>query len=208
MFIDKNNLIKKLKFNGVKSLTDMELVSIIIGDNNITNKINLKNININYLVKNYNLDINKASMLVSSLELGKRICLMPGNKLIKLNNPKAIFNYTKNLFFNMKQEYFYCLYFNTKQELISKKLLFIGTVNSSVIHTREIFKEAYLNSASGILCIHNHPSGDITPSKADIYFTTCLFKTGTIQGIPIIDHIIVSDDNYYSFKEHLDILNI
>ena len=93
-------------------------------------------------------------------------------------------------------------------ELIKKKLIFIGTINSATTHTREIFKEAYLVSATSIICLHNHPSNDTTPSKADIYFTSHLIRTGQIQGIPVVDHIIVGEESYYSFYEHKDILNL
>ena len=102
----------------------------------------------------------------------------------------------------LKQEHFYCYYFNNKQELLEKKLIFIGTINCATTHTREVFKEAYLLSASSIVCLHNHPSNDVNPSKADILFTEKLMRTGDIQGIPVIDHIIVGEDNYYSFYEH------
>ena len=120
----------------------------------------------------------------------------------ELTSPKEIYEYTKYLFHNKKQEYFYALYFNSKQQLLSTKLLFIGTINQSITHPREVFKEAYLLSASSIICLHNHPSNDTTPSKADISFTKALIEIGKIQNIPILDHIIVGDDNYYSFYEH------
>ena len=84
----------------------------------------------------------------------------------------------------------------------------MGTINSSITHTREIFKEAYLLSASSIVCLHNHPSGNTTPSKEDILFTEKLIKTGNIQGIPVVDHIIVSDNSYFSFYENQKSLNI
>ena len=150
----------------------------------------------------------KAMEILSSIELGKRIFLKKEEKLIKLDNPKDIYEDSKYLFYNLKQEYFYCYYFNTKQELIKRKLIFIGTINQSITHPREIFKEAYLLSASSIVCLHNHPTGDITLSKQDIYFTIKLFQTGEIQGIPVIDHIIVGNDTFYSFYEHKNELNI
>ena len=84
----------------------------------------------------------------------------------------------------------------------------MGTINRSVTHMREIFKEAYRVSASSIVCLHNHPSNDTTPSHADITFTKALIEIGKIQNIPILDHIIVGDDNYYSFYEHISILNL
>ena len=78
----------------------------------------------------------------------------------------------------------------------------MGTINKSITHPREIFKEAYRISASGIVCLHNHPSNDTTPSKEDITFTNTLISLGKLQGIPILDHIIVGDNNFYSFYEH------
>lgn len=84
----------------------------------------------------------------------------------------------------------------------------MGTINQSTTHTREVFKEAYKVSASTIVCLHNHPSNDIKPSKADIIFTESLMRTGTIQGIPVVDHIIVGDNSFYSFYEHKNILNL
>ena len=78
----------------------------------------------------------------------------------------------------------------------------MGTVNRSVVHPREVFKYAYLSSATGIICMHNHPSGDVTPSKDDIVFTKALVEVGRIQNIPILDHIIMSDEDYYIFNDH------
>ena len=83
----------------------------------------------------------------------------------------------------------------------------MGTINGSITHPREVFKEAYKLSASSIVCMHNHPSNDIRPSREDIRFTENLVEMGKIQGIPVIDHIIVGDDNYYSFYDN-NILNL
>jgi DNA repair protein RadC len=168
----------------------------------------LKNITINNLIKIKGIGEVKAIELIASIELGKRIYLKDKTKKNNLTSPQQIYEYTKYLFNSKNQEYFYALYFNSKQQLLNTKLLFIGTINQSITHPREVFKEAYLLSASSIVCIHNHPSNDTTPSKADITFTKALFEVGKIQNIPIIDHIIVGDDNYYSFYEHKNILNL
>ena len=84
----------------------------------------------------------------------------------------------------------------------------MGTINRSVVHPREVFKEAYLVSASSIVCMHNHPSGDISPSAEDIKFTKSIYEIGLIQGIPVVDHIIVSNDSYYSFYENKNIFTL
>lgn len=84
----------------------------------------------------------------------------------------------------------------------------MGTINKSITHPREVFKEAYRLSASSIICLHNHPSGNLIPSEADINFTKAIVKVGNIQGIPVLDHIIVNEDSFYSFYDHQNILNI
>ena len=207
---------ERLKEVGVENLSDKELISIILKtgtkEKNVSdlalellNKYSLsdlKNITINNLIKIKGVGEVKAIELISSIELGKRIFLKEKTKKKELTSPEEIYKYTKYLFHSKKQEYFYALYFNSKQQLLSTKLLFIGTINQSITHPREVFKEAYLLSASSIICLHNHPSNDTTPSKADISFTKVLIEIGKIQNIPILDHIIVGDDNYYSFYEH------
>ncbi len=113
-------------------------------------------------------------------------------------NASIVYNYYK--FLNDKnQEYFYCLYLDTKKRMIESKCLFIGTINMSIVSTREIFREAFLLSASSIICIHNHPSGDSTPSKQDKIITEKIKEVGLIHDIPLIDHVIIGKDNYYSF---------
>ena len=205
---------ERLKEVGVENLTNIELLSIIL-------KTGLKNKNVNDLsieiLNKYSLeDLREISIVelkqiqgigevkaievIASIELGKRIFLQE-EKRKKLETPYDIWKDARYLFTGKKQEYFYCYYFNNKQELIKKKELFKGTINSSVTHVREVFKEAYKVSATSIVCLHNHPSNDTTPSKADISFTNTLIKTGEIQGIPVVDHIIVGDTKYYSFYE-------
>ena len=213
---------ERLKEVGVENLSNNELLAIILKtgtkNKNVTELSfdilkeyslkDLQDVSINSLTKIKGIGEVKAIELIASIELGKRIFIKKEEELITYKNPKDIWSKTKYLFTNKKQEYFYALYFNTKQQLISNKLLFIGTINQSTVHPREIFKEAYRLSASSIVCIHNHPSNDITPSKADILLTESLIKTGHIQGIPILDHIIIGETNYYSFYENKNNLNI
>ena len=213
---------ERLKEIGVKNLSNKELLAIILKNGTkeknvnelaleILNKyelVDLKYITINNLKQIKGIGEVKAIELLASIELGKRIFLKEDKKLLKLQNPKSIWEFSKYLFDGLKQEHFYCYYFNNKQELISSKLMFIGTINASITHPREIFKEAYLLSASSIVCLHNHPSNDTAPSKADIEFTKSLFEIGKIQGIPIVDHIIIGNNSFYSFYEHKDILNL
>lgn len=213
---------ERLKEVGASNLTDKELLSIIL-KTGIKHKnasdialeilknfelLDFRELNLKDLTKINGIGEVKAIELLAAIELGKRIFLKEPKKLKKLSTPKEIWESSKYLFSGVKQEYFYCYYFNNKQQLIERKLIFMGTLNQATTHTREIFKEAYKLSASSIVCLHNHPSNDVTPSQADKLFTERLMKTGAIQGIPIVDHIIVGENSFYSFYEHSNILNL
>lgn len=208
---------ERLESYGSSALSNEELLAIILktGTKNssvktlakeILNMIDdlseLKDMTINRLSSIRGIGKVKAIELIACIELGRRIYTEKKIVKCKLSTPLDIYINNKNLFIDKKQEYFYCLYLNNKNELIERKLLFMGTVNRSVVHPREVFKYAYLYSASGIICMHNHPSGDINPSRDDIMFTKALVETGRVQGIPVLDHIIVGSDNYYSFSDN------
>ena len=203
---------------GANNLSNEELISIILktGSKNFSVKevslkilefvkdiTMLKDIGISSLMKIDGIGRVKAIELKAALELGRRVYSNNNtiNK-IKMNNPLVIYEYFKEVLIDKKQEYFYCIYLDTKGNLLDKKCLFLGTINNSVIHPREIFKEAYLLSANGIICVHNHPSGDSTPSKEDIVVTRKLQELGIIHGIKIIDHVIIGNNNYYSFNDN------
>ena len=207
---------------GVDYLSNEEILSIILTSGtknksvkelslNILNEFksiqNLKNATYNKLINIKGIGTSKATIILAAIELCKRMNLKEDFNKEILNNPRKIYEHTKYIFNDKKQELFYCLYFNNKQQLIGEKLLFIGTVNKSLTHPREIFKYAYLYSASSIICVHNHPSGDVNPSKDDIVFTNSLIEISLIQKIPILDHIIVSNDSYYSFQDNGKINN-
>jgi len=213
---------ERLKEVGAVNLSNKELLAIIL-KTGTRNKnvfdlaldilkeyplIEFKDLNINDLIRINGIGEAKAIELLATIEFGKRIFLKESKKLIRLENPEAIWESSKYLFNGLKQEHFYCYYFNNKQELIERKLIFMGTINQATTHTREIFKEAYHVSASSIVCLHNHPSNDVTPSSADKLFTERLMKTGLIQGIPVVDHIIVGENSFYSFYEHKNILSL
>lgn len=177
--------------------------------NSIEDISSLENITLNRLIEIPGIGRAQALTILATVELGKRIFKKKVSKdKVKLTESKDIYNYMKYLLENKDQEYFYCIYVNTKKEVIERKLLFMGTINRSMVHPREIFKYAYLNSASGIICVHNHPSGDVTPSKADIMLTRDLDEIGTTTGIPIVDHVIIGDNKYYSFIDDGKIINL
>ena len=164
---------------------------------------NLKDVNIKRLMEIKGVGKVKAIELLTAIEIGRRIYAPVSDfELITCTNPQNIVNYFTYLFIDKKQEEFYVIYLDNKKNYISKKLLFIGSINFSVVHPREIFKEAYLSSASFIICLHNHPSGDPTPSIEDNNITKKILEIGKIHGINLIDHIIIGNNVYYSYFEN------
>lgn len=202
--ISNEDLLAIILKNGVKGYSVRDIASEVLKKVQTLKK--LSDINLQTFKDIKGLGRVKTIELIASIELGKRIFLEQEiSKKEKYTSPEVIFQSNKYLFQNKKQEYFYCLYLDNKNRLIERKLLFMGTINRSVVHPREIFKEAYLLSASKIICMHNHPSGDLTPSQEDIAFTKALVEIGRLQGIDIIDHLIISDHNYYSFYDNTNI---
>lgn len=209
-----------IKF-GVSSLSNKELLSIILknGTKNksvyeLSNEIlsrlnsigNLKEFEFNSLIGIKGIGIAKACEILSAIELGKRIYLLDNNKNKgKITSSKTVYESMKYYLNDKKQECFYCLYLNNKNQILERKLLFMGTVNRSIAHPREVFKYAYLSSASGIICVHNHPSNDVKPSLEDIELTKALIEIGKIQAIPILDHVIIGNDCYYSMADNLEL---
>ncbi len=204
---------------GIKNLSNEELLSIIIKtgtkncsvkelSNQILSKLKnineLKNLSINSLTKINGIGKVKAIEILSSLELGKRVYFQVDKDNIKLNNSKLIYEYFKDIFINEKQENFYAIYLDAKSKLITYKLLFKGTINSSCVHPREVFKYAFLESAYSIIVIHNHPSGDPTPSSQDEEVTYMLFQIGKLMAIPVVDHIVFGKNKYFSFYESMN----
>ncbi len=203
---------------GAKNLSTNELIAIILktGTKDYSSKYlanevlkmvkdvsDLKKITLSKLININGIGAVKAIEFLAALELGRRVYeARPLDNNLKCNSAEKIFKHFRSELSGSKQECFYCLYLNGQKMLIDKKLLFKGTLNKSLVHPREIYKEAYLSSAAYIICLHNHPSGNVIPSNDDINLTNALVKIGKIQGIPVIDHIIVGDNNYYSFYEN------
>ena len=202
---------------GVENLSDEELLAIILktGSKEMSVKSlssyilsslggieNLKKLNFHEVKKIKGIGEAKACTLVALSEIARRMNRKVASIIgTKLNTPLKIFEFYKSKI-NDNQEEFYCIYLDASKKVIEEKLLFIGTANYSLVHPRDIFKEAYLLNATGIICVHNHPSGEVKPSTEDINLTIRLKKIGVLLGIRIIDHIIIGDEKYYSFLEN------
>lgn len=145
---------------------------------------------------------SKAIQLLAAFELGKRMHSEDYQKRLKVHNPESIYLFLKDKLELKTKEHLIGLFLNSKGELIKKETIFVGTLNSSVIHPREIFKEAVKVSAASIVIAHNHPSGDPSPSAQDIEITKRLHQNGLMMDIEVLDHIIIGQNKYFSFKEH------
>ena len=200
--LSNEDLLSIILKSGTKKYSVKVLSNILLKEIGDISK--LKDISYNKLVKIEGIGKVKAIELLAALELGKRVYYLKLKESIKLNNSTKIYEYFKDLFINEKQENFYAIYLDAKSKLISYKLLFKGTVNSSCVHPREVFKFAFSESAYSIIVIHNHPSGEVTPSVADKEITNILMQIGKMVAIPVVDHIIFGNNSYFSFYESMN----
>ena len=214
-YLDEDKPREKLIKYGSSFLSDSELLCILLRTgtksksvNELSSELlkkydgfpNMVELSFNEIIKNNGIK-SKAATLLAAFEIAKRID--NNTNKIKLTNSIDIFNKYKNEFKNEKQEKFYVLLFDTKMNLICKKEIFKGTIDKVDAHPREVFKEAIKESASFIIIMHNHPSGDTTPSEEDKIITSQFASAGEIIGIKVIDHIIISNNSYYSFYDKL-----
>ena len=206
---------KLLKF-GACSLSNSELIAIILRTGNKEENIimlcqrilsedgkGLRNIAEGTLEKFKSFKgINnvKASQLLAVKELSKRISTLKSEK-IKISSPNDAAVVMMEEMRYYKKEYFKIILLDTKNNILKVSEISIGSLNSSIVHPREVFLEAIINSSSSIILVHNHPSGESDPSHEDIALTNRLVECGKILGIKIIDHIIIGDGIFYSFKE-------
>lgn len=144
----------------------------------------------------------KAAKLLAVIEIGKRIHDLDRDTKAKFNSPLAVYDYFKSQLRFEKIEKFCTATVNTKNELLSTRTISVGTINASLVHPREVFSYAVKEQAHGIVLIHNHPSGNPEPSTEDRLLTKRLCEAGKLIGIHVLDHIIIGDNRYYSFKEN------
>ena len=142
----------------------------------------------------------KVCVLMAALELGKRLSCLPAEERVRIKCPEDIANLFLERLRYEKKEHFKCLLINSRGEILEENEVSIGDLNSSASHPREVFSPALRRSAGSVAFVHNHPSGDPSPSDADIDSTRRLVEAGNLLGIPVIDHIIIGDGTYASMK--------
>lgn len=206
----------RLEQDGVSAMHDGELLAAVIGmgfgkENavDLSNRVlasydftELANLSFLELKQEFKKDIH-AKRVQAMFEIFRRT-----NKIIKYGDSKQIktaedvYNYFVDDIKDRKKEHFYVIMLNTKNRIIGKELISVGTLNSSLIHPREVFNPAIKASANSIILVHNHPSGDCKPSKEDENVTKILYDAGDLLGIKVLDHVIIGKDGFTSLKEN------
>ncbi len=206
---------EKLTEKGPKALSDSELLAIILGtgskkesviniSNKLFNKYNLKSLSrlgIGTLKKELGIGEAKACQIIACFELGRRLAKFKEDKKSAIKNAKDIAKIFIPEMGSLKKEYFKGIYLDSRKKVIKEETIFVGSLNESVIHPREIFEIALNENAAALILIHNHPSGNPKPSSQDIEITKELIKAGDILGIPVLDHIIIGNNKYVSLRE-------
>lgn len=204
---------ERLKFKGADSLSDVELLAILLqngrhGENvvDLSNRListfdleKLNSLSLHELMKIKGIGLAKASKIIAAFELSKRInsgkiC----EKIVK--NPSDIANHYMEKLKDLKKEYFIAVFLDSKNKIIKDEVISIGTLNSSLVHPREVFKEAIKQSANSIILVHNHPSGNVEPSEKDYRVNKVLIETGNLVGIKVLDHLIVGNKEFVSLS--------
>lgn len=201
---------------GVEALSTQELLALILGrgvrgesvwitaQNLLTTFGNLRAIadaSIAELNKVKGIGLAKATQIKAAFELSKRLeNVSAQSSSTKIKCPEDVIKAVRNKLKGKKKEYFLVLSLDTRNHPIDVQTVSIGSLDSSIVHPREVFKEAISSCAASVIFVHNHPSGDPEPSEEDIKLTKRLVEVGEIMGIEVLDHVIVCDRNYMSMK--------
>ena len=209
---------EKLIQRGAASLSDTELLAILLrtGTSSVSvlhlaeevlskyqdkGLVSIMNISPQEIASVHGVGLAKAATIVAAVELGRRLSAKAAQKLEKIEGPEDVARYASPLLRFEQKEHFLVMLLDVRNRVLAMPTISIGSLTASVAHPREIFREAIRYSAANMILIHNHPSGDPTPSREDIQITKQMMKAGEIMGIPVLDHIIIAGDGFLSLKE-------
>ena len=201
---------EKLVAKGVEALKNEELLAILLGSGiqgkdvrKLSKEIvammddGFDKLSLRRLCDIHGLGIAKASQILASIELSKRYLIRSNTRI---TDAKDVYAELKS-FANKAQEYFLTITLDGASHIINTRTVFIGTLNQSLVHPREVFADAIADRAAGIIIAHNHPSGTLEASRADISITQRLKEVSKLVGIELLDHVILSKHGYYSFSD-------
>ncbi|MFA6376739.1 MAG: DNA repair protein RadC [Candidatus Paceibacterota bacterium] len=186
-------LLAVLLGSGIKGLNVVELSKKIV---RLIERTGADKVSLEILLKEKGLGKAKALQVMAALELGKRL---NSEKKPEILTPEDVWKLCGDIR-NSKKEHFVAFYLDTQNKLIERQIISIGTLNASLVHPREVFEPAVVGHAASVIIAHNHPSGDLEPSGEDTAVTKRLAAAGSILGIEIIDHIIVTAPGFSSMK--------
>ena len=212
---------ERLLERGKSSLSCTELLMIMIGNGGPTCDVieivkNLKDFTQNNIHQLYTMEVKdlckvkglgiaKSAKIVAALELSKRI-QFPHTKDVLLFNSKMVFDFMKNRFFGLSTEEFWMICLNQQSKVIDVLQLFIGGLTSTIVDVRVVFQKLISNGSTSFIVLHNHPSGNLKPSQADVKITKKIVNASKIFDIKLLDHLIVADNSYFSFADHKVVL--
>ncbi|MDG4655366.1 DNA repair protein RadC [Ectobacillus antri] len=207
---------ERMLTEGASSLSNTELLAILLRTGSkeesvltLANRILhhfdglrlLKDATVEEITEIHGIGTAKAVQIMAAFELGRRMVRLEYKQRYSIRNPEDCAKYMMEEMRFLQQEHFVCLYLNTKNQIIHRQTVFIGSLNASIVHPREVFREALRRSAASLICLHNHPSGDPSPSREDIEVTKRLTECGKIMGVELLDHIIIGEHKFVSLKE-------
>ncbi|MGN7453207.1 RadC family protein [Paenibacillus pasadenensis] len=143
----------------------------------------------------------KALQIRAGIELGRRLARSRREETVAVRRPEDAADYLMEDLRYLQVEHFVCLFLNTKNHIVARETLSVGTLNASLVHPREVFRAAIRHGSASLICAHNHPSGDPTPSAEDRALTARLQEAGQLVGIEVLDHIVIGDGRFISLKE-------
>ena len=209
---------EKMAANGAAVLTDAELIAILLRTGtaeksaiDIASELTADGglykrlagiTRLNELTNIKGLGQAKAATVLAALEIGRRIASAKPLEKIHLSCPQDVANFLMPRLRYAAKEQFVVILLNSKNKVIGTEVVSEGSLSSSIVHPREVYAPAILHHAAAIMVAHNHPSGDPKPSFEDEEVTRMLSRSGKVLGIPMIDHVIIGDGNYYSFLEN------
>ena len=217
-WVEEDRPREKLLMKGVQTLSDAELLAILIGSGNknetavelsqrilhfVKNNLNsLGRLSINELINNFNgIGEAKAITIIAALELGRRRKDSEREKMAQIKSSTDIFNLFQPILGDLPHEESWILLLNSANKIIKRLQVSKGGLNGITIDIRMIMKESIESLATGIILVHNHPSGNLTPSREDDDITTKLSVASSFVDIQMIDHVIITDDGFYSYKD-------